>query len=178
MTRSFFWLVPLLIPATLSAQYGGVPRGRAAAPRPAPAGTVTGQPAAPSPAARGLGSAPVRVPPLPAPSRFPPGSPSQALVPLDKPAAAAVANGSRPPARPASPTLDTVSASPEEKARALADAKEFRSLKVPARKVAPAVRKVLRLRWHKSLRGAAHKARAEHKPILWIQALGDLRGYT
>lgn len=80
--------------------------------------------------------------------------------------------------RPASPTLDSVAADPVEKARALATAREFRSMKMSAGKVSRAVRRLLGLRWHKSLRQAAAAAKADRKPILWIQALGDLRGYT
>jgi hypothetical protein len=97
---------------------------------------------------------------------------------LDNPAAAAAAADGGRPLRPASPTLDSVAADPLEKARALAAARKFRAMKVPAKKVTPAVRKLLKLRWHKALRDAAYKAKADHKPILWIQALGDLRGYT
>lgn len=101
------------------------------------------------------------------------------MSPLEDPQAhtAALGNGNQP-LRPASPTLDTVAADPREKARALAAARKFRSTKVPGRKVAPAVRKLLKLRWHRSLRDAASQAGKKRKPILWIQALGDLRGYT
>lgn len=34
------------------------------------------------------------------------------------------------------------------------------------------------LRWHKTLASAVEEARAEHKPIVWIQALGDIKGFT
>lgn len=105
------------------------------------------------------------------------GTPSQAVSPLEDCPTAMANRGPMPPA-PISPTLDSVSADPMERARAMKAAKEFRKLKVPGKEVAPAVRKLLKLRWHKSLRAAAYKARAEDKPILWIQALGDLRGYT
>jgi hypothetical protein len=89
-----------------------------------------------------------------------------------------MANPGPVPPPPPSPTLDSVSADPVERAKAVKAAKEFRRLKVPGKEVAPAVRKLLKLRWHKSLRAAAYQARTEDKPILWIQALGDLRGYT
>ena len=79
---------------------------------------------------------------------------------------------------PVSPNLDSVSADPREKAEAIRAAREFRALKVPAKEVAPAVRKLLRLKWHTSLGRAAQSARITKKPILWIQALGDLKGYT
>lgn len=174
--RSLVWLAPILISTTLCAQFGRAPTGRA--PAPAPARAVGGRPATPSPAVVGPARSPARMRPAPqAPSPFPPGTPSQAVSPLEEPAAAVVPNG-KPPVRPVSPTLDTVAADPAEKAKALEEARAFRALKVPGKKVAPAVRKVLRLRWHKSLKEAAAKAREDHKPILWIQTLGDLRGYT
>jgi hypothetical protein len=75
-------------------------------------------------------------------------------------------------------TLDEVAASPEEKAKARKAALEFFRLKVPAKKAAPAVRKVLKLRWHKTLKSAVRDARFQRKPILFIQALGDLKGFT
>lgn len=34
------------------------------------------------------------------------------------------------------------------------------------------------LRWHSSFGHAAAVARRSDKPILWVQALGDLRGFT
>ena len=174
--RSFAWLATLLVSATLSAQFGRapMPAGRASAPVP-----VSRSAPSPSPTpSRGLAGRPGRMPTTASIPRPAPGTPSQAVSPLDNPAAVAVGDGGRPPLRPASPTLDTVAADPVEKARALEAAREFRAMKVPAKKVTSAVRKLLKLRWHKSLRDAAYKARADHKPILWIQALGDLKGYT
>ena len=90
----------------------------------------------------------------------------------------AASDGSRRPLAPASPTLDAVSADPAEKARALKAAREFRAMKLPGKEVAPAVRRLLKLRWHKKLRDSAYQAKVNNRPILWIQALGDLRGYT
>jgi hypothetical protein len=90
----------------------------------------------------------------------------------------ALSDGSGRPLTPVSPTLDSVSADPAEKARALKAAREFRRMKLPGKEVAPAVRRLLKLRWHKSLRDAAYQAKTKNRPILWIQALGDLRGYT
>lgn len=183
-TRYMAWLAPVTLSVTLSitlsAQYGrpAAPARcapAAAAPRAAP--PVARTPSAP---AVGRGQAKAIAPSTICPSagRLAPGTPSQAVSPLEDPAAAApLADGSVPP-RPASPTLDTVAADPAEKARALAGAREFRAMKLSAGKVSRAVRKLAGLRWHKSLPQAAAAAKAEHKPILWIQALGDLRGYT
>jgi len=79
---------------------------------------------------------------------------------------------------PVTLTLESISADPEEKARARKEAREFFKLKVPVRVTAPAMRKVTKLRWHKTLAKASIRARAEKKAILWIQALGDLKGFT
>ena len=75
-------------------------------------------------------------------------------------------------------TLDKVCASPAEKAAARKDALDFFRLKVPAKKAAPAVRKVTKLRWHKTLGKALSDAKSKRKPVLYIQALGDLKGFT
>ena len=62
---------------------------------------------------------------------------------------------------------------------AVAQAVEFRGLEVPGKKVRPAVTKVARqLHWHRTLKSAVREARAADKPILWVQALGNLTGYT
>ncbi len=58
------------------------------------------------------------------------------------------------------------------------EAQRFRQLRVPGRRVQKAVRKLNRLHWHKKLKNAARDAAVENKPILWIQALGDLKGYV
>lgn len=56
---------------------------------------------------------------------------------------------------------------------------EFRELRVEGATVHGAVRDVVRtLRWHSRLRDAQRVAEASDKPILWIEALGDLKGYT
>lgn len=62
---------------------------------------------------------------------------------------------------------------------ALAAAQQFRNLRLKG----PALRRdmvtVMRgLRWHKTLPSAVAQARADHKPIVWIQALGDIKGFT
>ncbi len=60
-----------------------------------------------------------------------------------------------------------------------ASAVEFRNLKVSGRDLHRAVGKVVReLDWKSSLRSAQREAVKTGKPIVWIQALGDLRGYT
>ncbi len=186
--RSIAWLAPVTLgitlsttlSATLSAQYGraAAPAGcapAAAAPRAAP--PVARTPSAP---AVGRGQAKAIAPSniCPSAGRLAPGTPSQAVSPLEAPAVAGVVADGRGPLQPASPTLDTVASDPVEKARALAAARKFRSLKVSAGKVSRGVRRLLGLRWHKSLREAAAAAKADHKPILWIQALGELRGHT
>jgi hypothetical protein len=40
------------------------------------------------------------------------------------------------------------------------------------------VGKVLRLKWHKSLQTATKEATKEGRPILLVQALGDITGFT
>ena len=99
------------------------------------------------------------------------------LLPSETARAPSGGNGPRLPS-PVTLTLDEVCASPEEKAKARKKAHDFFRLKVPAKKVAPAVRKVTKLRWHKTLTHAMRDARAQGKPILFIQALGDLKGFT
>lgn len=87
--------------------------------------------------------------------------------------------GCPPPGiNPVALTLDSITADPAVKARAREAAREFRRLRVAGKKVTAAVGKLGRLRWHKTLPGAARAARSQGKPILWIQALGDLGGYT
>lgn len=57
-------------------------------------------------------------------------------------------------------------------------ARAFRVPQLSGNKLAKAVNKVLALRWHKNLKTAAKAARAQDKPLVWIQTLGDLRGRT
>ena len=55
----------------------------------------------------------------------------------------------------------------------------FRNLKVFGRDLQRAVGKVVKeLDWKSTLRSAQREAMKTGKPIVWIQALGDLRGYT
>ncbi len=64
-------------------------------------------------------------------------------------------------------------------AAANASAVEFRKLKVSGRDLHSAVGKVVKgLDWKSTLRSAQREAMKTGKPIVWIQALGDLRGYT
>ncbi len=56
---------------------------------------------------------------------------------------------------------------------------EFRKLAIPGKQVSAEVRKLRKkLKWHKTLRAASREAKKTDKPILWIQALGKLSGYT
>ena len=54
----------------------------------------------------------------------------------------------------------------------------FRKLTVPGEEVARNVKRLTtELRWHKSLSGALAEGRSKGKPVVWIQALGDLKGF-
>ncbi|MEE9127296.1 MAG: hypothetical protein V3U11_09160 [Planctomycetota bacterium] len=55
---------------------------------------------------------------------------------------------------------------------------EFRKLRVSGMKLNRLVRKVRKLKWHSSLSNAKKQAKREGKPILWIQALGNLNSIT
>ena len=56
---------------------------------------------------------------------------------------------------------------------------EFRKLRVEGSAVHDAVRSVLSsIRWRSGLSGALRASADTGKPVLWIQALGELRGYT
>lgn len=60
-----------------------------------------------------------------------------------------------------------------------ASAVEFRNLKVSGSDLHSAVGKVVKgLDWKSTLMSARREAVKTGKPIVWIQALGDLRGYT
>jgi hypothetical protein len=89
----------------------------------------------------------------------------QLLVPLEPPA---------PPAACPLPQAAAREPSPAERA-----ARQFRQLQVRGSQLTRAVTTVTRsLAWHDKLDAAARVAAAEGKPILWIQALGTLQGYT
>ncbi len=54
----------------------------------------------------------------------------------------------------------------------------FRRLTVPGDEVAKNVKRLTtELRWHKNLSAALAEGRAKGKPVVWIQALGDLKGF-
>ncbi len=57
-------------------------------------------------------------------------------------------------------------------------AREFQKLRISGVKVNRLVRKVRKLKWHSSLYKAKQAAKRQNKPILWIQALGNLNSYT
>lgn len=56
---------------------------------------------------------------------------------------------------------------------------EFLNLRVSGRDVGRGVRKVLtELNWHRDFAAAASEAAQRQRPILWLQMLGNLRGFT
>ncbi len=58
-------------------------------------------------------------------------------------------------------------------------ARDFQRLRVPGREVSRAVRSLVAdLNWKKTLGAAQRAAKKTGKPIVWIQALGSLTGYT
>ena len=58
-------------------------------------------------------------------------------------------------------------------------AQQFQKLVLPGKTVSSGVRKLRKkLKWYKTLRDASREAEQSNKPILWIQALGKLSGYT
>lgn len=89
------------------------------------------------------------------------------------------------PLRPAQPTTSAPSggdrATPRKDTRTpeQRQAQQFRRLRVPGKQVLRAVHTLKRqLTWHGRLQGAVRTAKQADKPIVWIQALGNLRGYT
>jgi len=58
------------------------------------------------------------------------------------------------------------------------NARQFRQLKVPGEQVEQNVKRMLEeLRWYKSLTGALQAGSRKGRPVLWIQALGELDGF-
>lgn len=56
--------------------------------------------------------------------------------------------------------------------------RNFRKLTVPGEEVAKNVSRLTKeMKWHGSLSSALAAGRAKGKPVLWIQALGELKGY-
>lgn len=65
-----------------------------------------------------------------------------------------------------------------ETQRALKSVRGFRRLKVPGDEVEQNVRRLTKeMRWHKTLGAALASGRRQSKPVVWIQALGDLDGF-
>ena len=78
----------------------------------------------------------------------------------------------------ASPTLESVEIDAARKASARKTARGFLGREYKGPEVVRGIRRVSKLRWHSKLKDAASRARASGRPILWIQALGDIGGYT
>jgi hypothetical protein len=79
---------------------------------------------------------------------------------------------------PTTLTLDSIDVDAATKEQARSEALEFFRSQLDGRKAARAVGKVLRLRWHKSLKAATTTAIDKDRPILLVQALGDIGGFT
>ncbi len=62
--------------------------------------------------------------------------------------------------------------------RAAREARAFRKLQLNGEQVRAAVDGLLEdVRWYRSLGAALSAGRAQGKPVLWIQALGDIDGF-
>ena len=60
----------------------------------------------------------------------------------------------------------------------LTKSRNFRMLTLPGEEVATNVKRLTKqLHWHRTLAGALASGRTKGKPVLWIQALGDLKGF-
>ena len=125
----------------------------------------------------GLGSAvtPLAPPPMP-PQALPVVPP-----PVDHPAYAAqplIESGSgAPAAAPARPANAGPKAPPETKEAR--EAREFRERKLAGKALKKAIDGARKeLDFKKSMVDARAMSAAENKPILWVQALGDLNGLT
>lgn len=60
----------------------------------------------------------------------------------------------------------------------LQDTRAFNRLQVSGEQVAASTQRLVEdLMWHRDLETAKLRARAERKPILWIQALGEIDGF-
>jgi hypothetical protein len=56
--------------------------------------------------------------------------------------------------------------------------REFRGLTVPGKKVEENVKRLTKeMRWYSSLGSALAAGRSQGKPVLWVHALGDLKGF-
>lgn len=77
-------------------------------------------------------------------------------------------------AKPAMPNRGKGQKDPE-----MAAARSFRGFKLPGEELAPNLEKlVTELAWHDSVEAALAAAKKAGKPVLWIQALGDLDAFT
>jgi len=65
-----------------------------------------------------------------------------------------------------------------ESAYAEARAEQFKELVQPGKDTREAFKKVRRLGWTRSLRSARSLAKLQDKPILWIEAYGEITGYV
>ena len=56
--------------------------------------------------------------------------------------------------------------------------REFRGLTVPGKKVEENVKRLTKeMHWYSSLGSALAAGRSQGKPVLWVHALGDLKGF-
>lgn len=83
--------------------------------------------------------------------------------------ASALGAQSGPSPDPADPML-AITAQPVE------PPPETHGIKLAGKELKRAVKQVAALRWHDDLADARAEAAATGKPILWLQALGDLEG--
>lgn len=78
---------------------------------------------------------------------------------------------------PTPAALAQTQATDAERLRSMS-AREFRRLTVPGATVAKNVERLTsEMRWHRTLGAALAEGRAKGKPVVWIQALGDLEGF-
>jgi hypothetical protein len=108
---------------------------------------------------------------MPDPARMTTTEPSPPPKPRGTPTAS-------PAPDPTTLTLDSIPVDAATKERARSVALEFFSSRLEGRKAAQAVGKVLKLKWHKSLKTATTEATKQGRPILLVQALGDITGFT
>jgi hypothetical protein len=98
-------------------------------------------------------------------------------VPQPSPAQPQLSVPSVPAAQPAGDPMG--SGEVRELSAAEKEAQKFRRLQVRGQHLTRAVDTVVKaLTWHDKLADAARVAKETGKPILWIQALGTLQGYT
>ncbi len=84
-----------------------------------------------------------------------------------------------PLARAQSVALESLPLDRGTRAARAAEVRHFLGSRFKGRDVRKAIDRVVRkLHWHTKLSRAVRAAQAARKPIVWIQALGDLRGYT